>query len=139
MTSPILVRKRPFALVVAVLGLLATYFVVTMTHADAAEVVVSQGKTATASSTEVAGAYLASEANDGNNGTRWASSWSAAQSWQVDLGTATAVSRIAINWEAAYAKGFSIQFSSDGASYTQAYTTTTGTGGQQSIAVSGTA
>src|SRR5689334_7260071 len=99
MTSPILVRKRPFALAVAVLGLLASYFVVTMTRADAAEVVVSQGKPATASSSEVAGAYLASEGNDGNNGTRWASTWSAAQWWQVDLGTATAVSRIAINWE----------------------------------------
>jgi beta-glucanase (GH16 family) len=138
MTSPILVRKRPFALAMAVLGLLATYFVVTMTRADAAEVVVSQGKPATASSSEVAGAYLASEANDGNNGTRWASAWSAAQWWQVDLGTATAVSRIAINWESAYAKGFSIQFSNDGSSFTQAYTTSAGTGGQQSITVSGT-
>ncbi|GAA2604674.1 galactose-binding domain-containing protein [Paractinoplanes durhamensis] len=139
MTSPILVRRRPFALALAVLGLLATYFVITMTRADAAEVVVSQGKTATASSSEVAGAYLASEANDGNNGTRWASTWSAAQWWQVDLGTATAVSRIAINWESAYAKAFTIQFSNDGSSFTQAYATTTGAGGQQSITVSGTA
>ncbi|GIF18067.1 beta-glucanase (GH16 family) [Actinoplanes tereljensis] len=139
MTSPILVRRRPFALALAVLGLLATYFVVTMTRADAAEVVVSQGKPATASSTQIAGAYLASEAVDGNTGTRWASAYGAAQWWQVDLGTPTAVSRIAINWEAAYAKGFTIQFSSDGSSFTQAYATTTGPGGQQSITVSGTA
>ncbi|GIM91700.1 discoidin domain-containing protein [Paractinoplanes toevensis] len=139
MTSPILVRRRPFALALAVLGLLASYFVVTMTRADAAEVVVSQGKPATASSTQIAGAYLASEAVDGNNGTRWASAYGAAQWWQVDLGTPTAVTRIAINWEAAYAKGFTIQFSSDGANYSQAYATTTATGGQQSITVSGTA
>ncbi len=131
--------RRRLALSAGLLGLLAAYLVATITHADAAETVVSQGKPATASSTEVAGAYLATEANDGNNGTRWGSAWSATQWWQVDLGTPTAVSRIAINWEAAYAKAFTIQFSSDGTTYTQAYATTTGTGGQQSLTVSGTA
>src|SRR4051812_1839823 len=149
MTSPVLDglgtrRRRPsparfIALTAGLAGLLATFLLANSPSASAAEVVVSQGKPATASSTEVAGAYLASEANDGNNGTRWASSWSAAQWWQVDLGTATSVSRIAINWESAYAKGFAIQFSNDGSTFTQAYATTTGAGGQQSIPVSGTA
>ena len=132
-------RTRIAVLGAGLAGLLAAYFVVTTTTASAAEVVVSQGKPATASSTEVAGAYLASEAVDGNNGTRWASAFSATQWWQVDLGAPTAVSRIAINWEAAYARAFTIQFSTNGSSYTQAYATTTGPGGQQSIPVTGTA
>jgi len=144
MTSPVLdglgtprrrlSPARIFALGSALVGLVAT-----TSSASAAEVVVSQGKPATASSTQVAGAFQAAEAVDGNDGTRWASAYSASQWWQVDLGAATSVSRIAINWEGAYAKAFTIQFSSDGTNYTQAYTTTTGTGGQQSIAVTGTA
>jgi beta-glucanase (GH16 family) len=145
MTSPVGSRRRwrspvRFATIIAGLfGLLASLLVATTQSASAAEVVVSQGKTATASSTEVAGAYLASEAVDGNNGTRWASAYSGTQWWQVDLGSPTSVSRIAINWEGAYAKAFTIQFSTDGINYAQAYATTTGTGGQQSITVSGTA
>lgn len=149
MTSPVLDglgtrRRRPsparfIAFTAGLAGLLATFLIANSPSASAAEVVVSQGKPATASSTEVAGAYLATEANDGNNGTRWASTWSAAQWWQVDLGATTSVSRIAINWEAAYATGFTIQFSTDGANYSQAYATTTGTGGNQNIAVSGNA
>jgi beta-glucanase (GH16 family) len=132
-------RTRRIALAVGLAGLMAGFVAVTGGPAAAAEVLVSQGKAATASSTEAAGAYLASEAVDGNNGTRWASSWSAGQWFQVDLGAPTAVSRIAINWEAAYARGFTIQFSTDNSTWTQAYATTTGAGGQQSITVSGTA
>jgi beta-glucanase (GH16 family) len=128
------------ALTAGLAGLLAAFLTATTSQsADAAEVVVSQGKPATASSTEVAGAYLPGEAVDGNNGTRWASAFSAGQWFRVDLGAPTAVTRIAINWESAYAKAFTIQFSSDGSTYSQAYATTTGTGGQQSIPVTGTA
>ncbi|MBU2662609.1 discoidin domain-containing protein [Actinoplanes bogorensis] len=149
MTSPVLdglgtprrrlSPARILTLGTALTGLIAAFFVATTQNASAAEVVVSQGKPATASSTEVAGAYLPGEAVDGNNGTRWASSFTANAWWQVDLGASTSVSRIAINWEGAYAKAFNIQFSANGSSYTQAYATTTGAGGQQSIAVSGTA
>jgi beta-glucanase (GH16 family) len=132
-------RTRRIALAVGLAGLMAGFVAVTSGPAAAAEVLVSQGKAATASSTEAAGAYLATEAVDGNTGTRWASTYSATQWFQVDLGASTAVSRIAINWEAAYARGFNVQFSTNGSTWTQAYATTTGTGGQQSITVSGTA
>ncbi|MEV6305365.1 discoidin domain-containing protein [Actinoplanes sp. NPDC051861] len=132
-------RTRAVALAASLAGLMAGFLSLTTSPASAAEVLVSQGKPATASSTEIAGAYLAAEAVDGNNGTRWASAFSASQWFQVDLGTATAVSRIAINWEAAYARGFTIQFSTNNSTWTQAYATTTGGGGQQSIPVSGTA
>jgi hypothetical protein len=85
------------------------------------------------------GGTPASAAVDGNTGTRWSSAFAAAQWIQVDLGASTAISRIDLNWEAAYAKAFTVQFSTDGTNYSQAYSTTTGTGGLQSIPVSGTA
>src|SRR5688500_20349697 len=89
---------RLVALGAALVGLLATYLVSTTTDADAAEVVVSQGKPATSSSVEWAGTP-ASAAVDGDTGTRWSSAFAANQWFQVDLGSPIAVSRIAINWE----------------------------------------
>ncbi|GAA4603199.1 beta-glucanase (GH16 family) [Actinoplanes octamycinicus] len=123
--------------VAAATGLLAA-LVSAPSGAQAAETLVSQNKPATASSSEWAGTPAAS-GNDGNTGTRWSSAFAASQWYQVDLGAATSISRIAINWENAYAKAFTIQFSADGTAWTQAYATSTGTGGQQSIPVSGTA
>ncbi|GIF03821.1 discoidin domain-containing protein [Actinoplanes siamensis] len=121
----------------AVAGLLGA-LCVAPSGAQAAETLVSQNKPVTASSSEWAGTP-ATAAVDGDNGTRWSSAFAASQWFQVDLGASTSVSRIAINWEGAYAKAFTIQFSTDGATYTQAYATTTATGGQQSVTVSGTA
>jgi hypothetical protein len=136
MTSPILVRRTGRA--AAVLGLFVTLLLVTGPRAEAAEVLLSQGKPVTASSVESA-ATPAAAAVDGNTGTRWSSAFAAAQWFQVDLGAPVAVSRIAITWESAYAKAFTVQFSADGSAYTQAYATTAGPGGQQSITVAGTA
>jgi beta-glucanase (GH16 family) len=129
---------RALALTAGLLGLLAAYFAATTGRADAAEVIVSQGKPVTASSIEWAGTP-ASAAVDGDTGTRWSSAFAATQWFQVDLGSAQSLSRVAINWEGAYAKAFTLQISTDGSNYTQAYGTTTGTGGQQSIAVTGSA
>jgi hypothetical protein len=96
----------------------------------------SQGKTATASSTENA-ANPASAAVDGNTGTRWSSAFSDPQWLQVDLGATHSISKVNLNWEAAYAKAFQIQTSTDGTNWTTIYSTTTGTGGAQSLTVSG--
>ncbi|MER7277123.1 discoidin domain-containing protein [Dactylosporangium sp. NPDC000244] len=121
-----------------VLVLVAALAWVLVPPAHAAEVVLSQNKPVTASSQESAGTP-ATAAVDGNTGTRWSSAFAASQWFQVDLGAAASVSRIDITWENAYAKAFAIQFSSDGSAYTQAYSTTTGPGGKQSIAATGTA
>jgi beta-glucanase (GH16 family) len=96
----------------------------------------AQGKPTTASSTENAGTP-ASAATDGNTGTRWSSAFSDPQWVRVDLGATHSISRVALNWEAAYAKAFQIQTSNDGSSWTTIYSTTTGAGGNQSINVSG--
>jgi hypothetical protein len=91
---------------------------------------------ATASSVE-SGAYPASAAVDGNAGTRWSSAFSDPQWLRVDLGSVQSVCRISLQWEAAYARAFQIQVSDDGITWTSVFSTTTGTGGTQTLTVSG--
>jgi hypothetical protein len=104
--------------------------------ATAADPLLSQGKTTTASSAENAGT-AAGNATDGNTGTRWASAFSDPQWLQVDLGQTATVTQVVLNWEAAYGRAFQIQTSGDGANWTNIYSTTTGTGGVQTLAVNG--
>ena len=73
----------------------------------------SQGHTATASSSESAG-FTAGNAVDGNTGTRWSSQFGDPQWLEVDLGASHSISRVDLNWETAYAKAFQIQTSTDG-------------------------
>jgi hypothetical protein len=98
---------------------------------------VALNKTATASSTENAGTP-ASAAVDGNSGTRWSSAFSDPQWLQVDLGASQPICKVTLDWEAAYATAFQIQTSADGTNWTTIYSTTTGTGGTQTLTVSGT-
>jgi hypothetical protein len=106
-------------------------------RAAAASTLLSQGKTATASSTESA-AYPASDAVDGNTGTRWSSAFSDPQWLEVDLGSSASITQVVLQWEAAYATAFQIQTSNDGSNWTTIYSTTTGTGGTQTLNVTGT-
>lgn len=96
---------------------------------SSAEVLLSQGKPATASSLE-SSSYPASAAFDGNlTSTRWASREGTASEWlRVDLGTTKAISHVRLTWEAAYGKAYSIQTSPDGSTWTTIYSTTTGDG-----------
>jgi hypothetical protein len=110
--------------------------VTSQSPARAAGTLLSQGKPATASSTENAGTP-ASAAVDGNTGTRWSSAASDPQWLQVDLGSSQAISQVTLNWEAAYAKAFTIQTSDNGTTWATVYSTTTGTGGVQNLTVNG--
>ncbi len=102
-------RRRAALAVVAAVTLLTGLFVVTTrSPADAALILVSQGKPATASSTENA-ASPASAAVDGNAGTRWSSAFGDPQWIQVDLGATASVGQVVLQWEAAYARSFQIQ------------------------------
>lgn len=96
----------------------------------------AQGRPATASSTENAG-LPASAAVDGDSGTRWASAAADPQWLRVDLGSTRSICRVVLAWEAAYARAFQIQTSTDGNAWTTVYSTTTGTGGTQSLTVNG--
>ncbi|HTR93863.1 MAG TPA: discoidin domain-containing protein [Trebonia sp.] len=87
---------------------------------------------ATASSLENA-SFPASNAVDGNTGTRWSSAFSDPQWLEVDLGSSQSICGVTLNWEAAYATAFQIQVSTDNTNWTSIYSTTTGTGGTQNL------
>ena len=106
-------------------------------RAGAASVLLSQGQPATASSLENA-SFPASNAVDGNTGTRWSSAFSDPQWLQVDLGASASITQVVLQWEAAYATAFQIQTSPDGTNWTSIFSTTTGTGGTQTLNVTGT-
>ncbi len=93
-------------------------------------------KTATDSGHEAA--FTADAAVDGRTDTRWASSF-VDPSWiTVDLGSAQTISRIKLNWEAAYGKAYQLQVSNDGTNWTTVYSTTTGDGGIDDISITPT-
>ncbi|MFI6327565.1 discoidin domain-containing protein [Micromonospora chersina] len=91
---------------------------------------------ATASSTENAGTP-ASAAVDGNAATRWSSAASDPQWIRVDLGASRTICRVDLTWETAYATAYQVQVSADGAAWTTVYGTTTATGGNQQLTVTG--
>jgi hypothetical protein len=97
----------------------------------------SQGRPATASSAENTG-RAAANAVDGSTGTRWSSAFSDPQWIQVDLGVSRTLNRVILNWEAAYGRVYQIQTSPDGSTWTTIYSTTTGNGGLDDLAVTGT-
>jgi hypothetical protein len=117
----------------------AGFGAITALSAEAAETLLSQGKPVTVSSSENAGAFPPAAAVDGNTGTRWASAFADPQWLSVDLGASSAISRVELNWEAAYAKTFRIQTSLNGSTWADATAATAGTAGVQSLPVSATA
>ncbi|MBM9510399.1 discoidin domain-containing protein [Actinacidiphila acididurans] len=78
-------------------------------------------KTATSSSVEESD-HGPGNATDGDPNTRWSSAYQDEQWLQVDLGSAVSFDRIAIVWEAAYPKTYTIQVSTDGSSWTDVKT-----------------
>ncbi|WP_407840576.1 discoidin domain-containing protein [Streptomyces sp. DSM 116496] len=130
--SRLTVASLAAALVAALLVLLPS------TAATAAPTLLSQGKPATASSSEGAGTP-ASAAVDGSNGTRWSSQFADPQWIQVDLGAAAQLSQVVLRWETAAAKAYRLELSTDGANWSTAYSTANGTGGVQTHDITGTA
>ncbi|GAA0987055.1 hypothetical protein GCM10009555_065670 [Acrocarpospora macrocephala] len=130
------VRRLVLAGVLA--SLLGTSVVSVASPAAAAEVPLSQGRTAIASSAE-RGDLSPAAAFDGKTGTRWSSKFSDPQWLAVDLGKSTAIKKIVINWENAYATAFQIQTAaSSNDPWKTVYNTTAGKGGVQTINVSAT-
>jgi len=120
------------------LGLALLLAVGPVSPANAAGPLISQGRPVVASSTESAAAFPATAAVDGNLGTRWSSAFADPQTIQIDLGATKVIDQVVLNWETAFATAFAVQVSSNASSWTNIYSTTTGTGGVQTLAVSGT-
>ncbi|MET8341243.1 discoidin domain-containing protein [Streptomyces microflavus] len=108
------------------------------TKAEAAPVLLSQGKPVTASSEENYGTP-ATAAVDGNANTRWSSAASDPQWIRVDLGATTRLSQVVLDWETAYGKGYRVELSTNGSTWSTAYQTTTGDGGTDTLNISGEA
>ena len=101
-------------------------------------ILLSQGRPVTASSVQPGSTWEAANAEDGNTGTRWSSDFSDPQWLEVDLGAAHPITKVVLDWETAYAVAFQIQVSDDGTTWTDIYSTAAGTGGSQTLQVSGT-
>jgi hypothetical protein len=101
---------------------------------------IALGKTVTASSFQAVGngaPYPPSNVVDNNLTTRWASDWSDPQWLQVDLGSTQSFNHVQLVWEPAYGKAYQIQTSNDGATWTTVYSTTTGDGAVDDLAITG--
>jgi hypothetical protein len=79
------------------------------------------------------------KATDGRSDTRWAGDWSDPQWIRVDLGAPTAVRRLQLEWDPAYAKSYEVQVSDDARTWRTVHSTTTGNGDIDTIDVAATA
>ena len=135
-STPSSLRRTWLAAGSAVLFVVAVLVPVWSGRAAAAPALLSQAKPVTAASSENGGTPAAA-AVDGDPGTRWSSAFTDPQWLQVDLGGTATISQIVLTWEAAYAWSFKIQTSADAATWTDVYSTTAGTGGIQTLNVTG--
>jgi hypothetical protein len=78
------------------------------------------------------------KATDGNLTTRWSSLFSDPQWIYVDLGATYNINRVVLRWEVAYGKSYTIQTSPNASTWTTIFTTTTGNGAVDDLAVTGT-
>ncbi|WGP08352.1 discoidin domain-containing protein [Streptomyces sp. SH5] len=131
-------RRRTPALVVITTLVATLLAAVQAAPAQAAPVLLSQGSAVTASSQENGGT-AASNAVDGDGGTRWSSAFADPQWLRIDLGSPAALSRVELAWETAHAKSYRIELSTDGNDWTTAYSTTTSAGGNETLNISGDA
>lgn len=131
--------RRAGAAVLAAGLLAAAALVVPATTAQAEPVLLSQGRTATASSEENPDYTPASAAVDGDLATRWASEFSDPQWIRVDLGRSADLDRVELVWESAYSTAYEFQVSDDGSSWETVYSTGSGDGGTDEFAVDATA
>lgn len=76
---------------------------------------------------------LASNITDGDDSTRWGSSFSDPQWVAIDLGKSVTVDHVRLLWEDAYASAYSVQVSQDGMAWTDVYHTDSGTGDPETI------
>lgn len=99
---------------------------------DAKSLGLAYGKAATASSVH-SETYAAANAVDGNVGTYWSSSFNDGAWLAVDLGEERRISRVRIVWEAAFARSYSVEVSTDGQNWTAVCRTEEGKGGISEI------
>jgi hypothetical protein len=95
---------------------------------------IAVGKRVQASSSIVKdGATSPEAAVDGRRDTRWSSDFSDPQWIAVDLEKPERISRVVLEWEAAYAKAYTLEVSLDGKTWKEVYRAADGKGGREVI------
>ena len=127
------IQARTIALSTGIAGVCLVPLAVSVTAGAAAQVLLSRGRPAVASS--VLGADRAAGfALDGDSGSAWSSVAGAGTQWlRIDLGTARGVDRVKLSWARAHASTYRVQVSGDGSSWTDLYATTAGDGGTDDL------
>lgn len=126
---------KPKAAAVAATGCAAP---VTSATAPAGSHLLSLDRPAFASSVQSNTGNAAVNVDDGSLCSAWESSWNADPQWVYeDLGANATISQVVIAWDTAYATAFSVQSSTDRLNWTTLYSTGTGTGGTQTLNVTG--
>jgi chitodextrinase len=129
------IRKHTRAGVALALFALVVPQIAASGTANAADTLLSANKPTATSSVE-AETFGGANAVDGDPTTRWASLEGVDPQWiAVDLGGAATISKVKINWEAAYASEYKIQTSSDGSAWSTKKTLTAQNGGVDETAV----
>jgi hypothetical protein len=101
---------------------------------------IAQGRPATASSFDPwNGNFTAGQATDGDLSTRWSSAWTDDEWIQVDLGSVRSFDSIQLVWETAFARGYRIETSNDGTTWSTLLTVTDGDGNVDTHAAAGSA
>ena len=100
----------------------------------------SRNKPVTVSSIELGSSHAGARAVDGDLSTRWASVDGHDPEWiTVDLGANATLSRVVLKWEAAYAKAYRIELSTNNLTwYPPVFSTTTGNGATDDLTIAGT-
>jgi len=95
---------------------------------------IAAGKPVQASSNlKEGGATSPAAAVDGRSNSRWSSEFSDPQWLAVDLGRPERISRVWLDWEAAFGKAYTIEVSLDGQTWQEVYRTQDGHGGSENI------
>ena len=113
-------------------GALAIMAVCGASNVYAQSINLAAHKPSTASSFE-GSSLVSSGAVDENPSTRWASLRTDSEWIQVDLGSPQTFNTVTLNWEAAYARAYSVQVSADGRSWKTVFSTSSGNGGTEKI------
>lgn len=106
---------------------------VEVTRYTAANLALNKPVTATSEFTTGSTTFSAIYAVDGKADTRWSSAFTTTAAITVDLGNVSDVSRVKLKWEAAYAKVYSIQVSTDGSNWTDVSVVTNGDGNSDEL------
>jgi len=81
--------------------------------------------------------YPGSTAVDGDTQSAWASQTTDPQWLTVDLSVTKDLSRVRLQWNTNYARGYTLQLSPDGTNFSTIFSTNAGSGGLEEIVVSG--